>query len=188
MKVIGPFHSDDASGSFAGCIVAAKWKGVKYLRQLVTPRNAETEDQAVVRLILGGLGRTAGKVNVTSAYEAQMITLGRIPSGQSKQSALVKFCQAQFMVDSTAYEAIYTAFEAHAAKADFTSQAGSIGLADLDIAYKGAGTHVFSKGMMLYVLARAGIAYEFTGTPYTDAIASWDAADVTALVADLAAV
>lgn len=184
-KVTGPLMSLDASGQVGKTIVFAKWKGQNYVRELVKPLNPEDPDQGDARMIFGGVGRAAGVVKPTSDYEAQMISLGKIPAGQSKQSALVKFMVDSYMTDATAFEAIYTAFEAHAEKAAFTASAATAGLIDLDIAYKGT-THEFSAGMMLYLLAKTAIAYGFTGSPYDTALASWTATETAELIADLA--
>lgn len=184
-RLTGPCMSVSASGKLADSLVFGSWKGVPYCRSFVIPVNRESGDQGDNRLIVGGIGRAAKAVKPGSDYHVQMQTLNLIPNGQTKQSALVKQVKELYMADATAFEAIYTAFEAHAAKADINSAAAGIGLADFDVAYKGT-THSFSKGMMLYLIARYGIDNDFTGDPYTTAIASWDAADFTTLVGDLA--
>jgi len=183
-KVTGPLMSMSASGSIGKAITFAAWKGTSYVRELVIPHNPQSNDQGDVRLVLGGTAKAAAKVSVAGDYNGQLETLNKVPSGQSKQSFLVRYIIDNYMADATAFEAIYTAFEAHTAKADFTSSAGGIGLEDFDVSYKGT-AHTYSKGMMLYILARAAIGLGFTGEPYTTAIASWDAAKITAMVADL---
>lgn len=184
-KLKGPLMSMEASGSIGGALTYANWKGQAYVRGLVIPVNRMSEDQGDNRMIVGGIGRAVSKVNVDSDYHLQMITLNKIPSGQSKQSALVKAIKTLYCADATAFEAIYTAFEAHAQKAAFTASAAEIGLADFNIEYKGT-AHSFSKGMMLYLIAKYGCDMDFTGEPYATAIGSWDATETAALVADLA--
>ena len=48
-KVIGPLHSDSASGQFAKTIVFGVWKGIKYARSYVLPENPNTSAQQVIR-------------------------------------------------------------------------------------------------------------------------------------------
>jgi len=175
-----------ASGSLANAICASKWNGQQYLRSVVTPKNRKSEDQGDSRLFLGAAGRAAGKVNPGSDYAVQMDTLGRIPSGQSKQSALVKFIRDQYFDDATGYEAEVTAYEAHSAKAGFDSAAAGIGLMELAIDYCPEARSPASAGLMLYILARAAIAYEFTGSPYDTALADWTSDEVDEMVADMA--
>lgn len=185
-KVTMPLMSGTASGKIGDAIVFFGWKGINVVRGFVIPANPQSNDQGDQRLILGGVGRACGAVKKTSDYEGQLNTLGLIPAGQTKQSYLVKKIIDLYMYDATHFEGIYTEFEAHSAKADFTSSAAGIGLATLDVAYKGT-AHSFSAGMQLYVLAKVAIALAFTGAPYTTALASWTATEISALVADLAA-
>ncbi len=49
VKVIGPLGGFDASGSLAGSIVFAKWKGRNYVRRLVKPSNPRSGGQVGVR-------------------------------------------------------------------------------------------------------------------------------------------
>lgn len=49
VKVIGPLGGFDASGSLAGSLVFAKWKGRNYVRRLVKPSNPNTGPQVSVR-------------------------------------------------------------------------------------------------------------------------------------------
>lgn len=185
-KVTMPLMSGTASGKIGDAIVFFGWKGINVVRGFVIPANPQSNDQGDQRLILGGVGRACGAVKKTSDYAEQLTTLGLIPSGQTKQSYLVKKIIDTYMAKATNFEEIYTEFEAHSAKTDFTSSAGGIALADLDIAYKGT-AHSFSKGMQLYVLAKIAIALGFTGAPYTTALASWTGTEIASLVADLAA-
>jgi hypothetical protein len=186
-KTKGALFSVEAAGKFGGSIVFAKWKGQPYARLLVTPANPQSADQGDARLVLGGTGRGVGEIKPTSQYAGQLATLELIPSGQSKQSYMVKYIIDHYMVDATAFESEVTAFEAHGAEADFISSATDIGLVDFDLAYKGTSSS-YAAGLMLYELAKAAIALGFTGAPYTTALASWTASEIDALVVDLAAV
>lgn len=49
MKVQGPMMSIGASGSFAGVLTAATWKGRPYMRQLVVPSNPKSAMQTSTR-------------------------------------------------------------------------------------------------------------------------------------------
>jgi len=55
--LVGPLHSDDASGKFAKCIVYAKWKGRNYGRQLVQPGNPKSAKQTSVRAMMTWLSK-----------------------------------------------------------------------------------------------------------------------------------
>jgi len=185
-RVTGPLMSLTASGKLSDAIVYTVWKGIAAVRSWTIPLNKKSEDQGDNRMIVGGLGRAAKVVNVDSDFHEFMKDGDLIDSKQSKQSALVKQLKDLYMDDATAFEAIYTAFNAHGAKTDFTDAATGLALADLDVDYKGT-AHAFSKGMMLYVLARYGIDNSFAGSPYDTAIGSWTDTEIDELVADLAA-
>ena len=187
MKVTGPMHSDGATGKLAGCVVFFPWKGRNVVRSLVTPKNVKSADQGDNRLVLGGVGRAAGQVKPTSLYAQQLIDLNRIPSGQTKQSYLVRSIINQFMYDATAFEAMHTAYNANTGKTAFVAGAATLGLLDFDIEYKGT-SNKFDAGLMVYMLAKVAIALGFTGEPYETALASWTTTEVEALVADCAAV
>lgn len=196
-KVTGPLYSMSASGTIGKAMVHFVWKGISVVREWLKPGNPQTANQGDVRIVFGGLGqstRCAGLADVTHtdspfAADAKLCN----PSGMTWVSYLLKFLRDTYMVDATAYEAIYTAFEAHAQKSVFTAQAAILELADFDVAYKGT-AHLFSKGMQLYCLALYGIAMRtlkegvFNRAPYTTAIGSWIATDPPLLKTDLLAV
>jgi len=185
-KVTGPLMSLTGSGQVGKTIVFSRWKGQAYVRQLVIPANPQSADQGDNRMIVGGLGRAASAVKATSDYEGQMIALNKIPSGQSKQSALVSYIKNHYCMTPTDYEEEATEYAAHTAKADFDAGAVDAGLTDFDIEYKGT-TTAFAAGLQLYLIAKTALAYGFTGTPYTTALASWTATEIDAMVADFAA-
>jgi len=196
-KVTGPLMSMSASGTLGKALVYFGWKGINVVREWLKPGNPKTADQGDVRIVFGGLGqasRCVGLVDATHtdspfAADAKLCN----PSGQTFVSYLVQYLLKTYMPDATAYEAIYTAFEAHAQKAIFTAQAAILELADFDIDYKGT-AHLFSKGMQLYMLAKFGIAMlalkedVFNRAPYLTAIGSWAAGDPVLLKTDLLAV
>ena len=196
-KVTGPLFSMSAKGSVGKAMVHFVWKGIHVVRQWLIPSNPKVPDQGDVRIVFGGLGqatRCAGLADATHtdspfAADAKLCN----PSGMTWVSYLVQFLIKTYMPDATAYEAIYTAFEAHTHKAVFTAQAALLELADFDIDYKGT-AHLFSKGMQLYMLGKYGIAMlalkegVFNRAPYLTAIVDWAAGDPVLLKTDLLAV
>ena len=50
-KVAAPFLSLSAGGKFADTLVAAKWKGIPYMRQYVVPSNPKTTAQVAHRAL-----------------------------------------------------------------------------------------------------------------------------------------
>lgn len=76
--VKGPAMSLDASGSLAGAVVFAKWKGRNYVRQLVTPANPKTGAQTGFRCSMRFLaqiwsGLSAGNKATWESRAADMI-------------------------------------------------------------------------------------------------------------------
>lgn len=64
-KVTGPLMSMDASGGFGGTLVFGKWKGRPVVRQLVTPANPKSANQAVARNRIRATGSAQKEVNVS---------------------------------------------------------------------------------------------------------------------------
>ena len=182
-KVTGPMHSDGASGQFAKTMVFGNWKGVNVVRKYVVPANPQSADQGDQRIVMGGVGRVAGKVTVAGDINAQFAVLGVVPAGQSKQSYLVKYILDHILTSPAALTAIQSTFNSHTAKADFISSAAEIGLSTFDLAY--AAIAPFTAGEQLYVLAQALIAIGLTGSPFDTALASWTATEIDELVAAL---
>lgn len=50
-KVTAPFMSLGAAGQFAKTLVAAKWKGIPYMRKYVVPANPQTDAQVAHRAV-----------------------------------------------------------------------------------------------------------------------------------------
>jgi len=196
-KVTGPLYSMSASGTIGKAMVFFGWKGINVVREWLIPKNLKSADQGDVRIVFGGVGQSTRCIGIEDeTHTASPFALDArlcAPTGQTFVSYMVQFLIKTYMPDATAFEAIYTAFEAHAQKAIFTAQALILELADFDIAYKGT-AHVFSKGMQLYMLALYGIAMKtlkedvFNRAPYTTAIGSWAAGDPPLLKTDLLSV
>ena len=188
-KVTGPLHSDVASGKVAKCLVFSTWKGQPYVRGLVTPKNAMSEDQGDFRLILGGTGKAAKPVDKTSNVVTALKT---ITTGiNSWVSNFVKAVCKNYMVDATAFEAIVTAYTAHTDKTSFISNAATLGMTDFDVAYKGT-TNKYTAGMQLYVLAKYLVDVQgsnpdlLASDPFDTALADWTGSEITAMLAEIA--
>ena len=190
-KVTGPLFSLTASGKIGDAMVHFAWKGLNVVRGWVKPLNAESETQGDVRVILGGLGRATRCVGETSLYrdDAKLVQ----GDGQTWTSAFVKYIMSNYMKTAAEFEAMIVAYEAHAQKAVFETEALALNLAAFDVTYKGA-TGVFTAGRQLYMLGYYGIAMRlahegvFDRAPYTVALASWSEANVQALGADVLSV
>lgn len=176
-------HSDGASGQFAKTMVFGNWKGVNVVRKYVVPANPMSSGQGDQRIIMGGVGRVAGKVTVAGDINGQLSTLGVVPAGQSKQSYLVKYILDHILTDATAFGTSQSAYAAHTAKADFDSSAAAAGLSTMDLAY--ATIVPFTAGHQLYVLSQALIAIGLTGSPFDTALASWTSTEIGELIAAL---
>lgn len=182
-KVVMPLMSASASGQIGKSIVFAGWKGTQYVRKYVVPANPMSADQGDQRVFIGGAGRVAGEVTVAGDINQALIALGVIPSGQSKQSYLVKYILDHILTDATAYASLLTEFNAHAHKTEFTSQAAAKGLVDFSLSY--ASVASFTKGAQLYALAKALIAIGVTSAPFNKTLSTWIDSDVDAMVAAL---
>lgn len=187
-KVWGPLHSDDARGKLADSLVYMGWKGIKSVRQLVTPQNPQSADQGNIRTIIGGIGRAVGRVLAGQDFDTKLIATGVIPSDQSKQSYLVKYIKNNIIggagaTMTDAYNSVLACFTGHTASADFDSGASTAGISDFSLTYDTIAT--FERGLGLYLLAKAAIAIGLTGSPYTKTLAKWTATHIDKLVSDL---
>jgi len=189
-KVSGPLFSIDARGKLGKALVFIGWKGIKDVRQWLTPANPKSAAQGNIRCILGGLGRGAGNVDADSAYHTQMKNLEVIPDRQSKQSYLVQYMKDNYIAGGGAtmtgnYASIIAEFTGHTAYTTFNSKAEAAGFIDFSVEYDSV--DVFEAGLGLYLLAKAAIALEFTGSPYTATLSTWTAAQIDKLVGHLSA-
>jgi len=187
-KVTGPLMSMDARGKIGDALVFIGWKGVKDVRMWLKPANPKLPDQGDIRLVLGGLGRACGKVKKEKAYAVKLVDGGTIPSSQSKQSYLVKYLKDAYMAGKGAtmtgnYASILAELTGHTAYTTWIAKADAAGFIDFDMVY--ATIDPFEKALGLYLLAKAAIALNFTGSPYTKALTSWTATQIDKLVAHL---
>lgn len=182
-KVTGPLMSMSASGKLADAIVFFGWKGTNVVRQWLKPSNPQTSGQGDTRIAMGGTGRAVGKMVASGSYHQQLIDLGLIPGGQTKQSYMVKYIIDNFISTGTLYAAELANMTGHSASTDFGTSADSLGILEFDLDY--ATYAPYDKRLGVYLLAKAAIALSFTGTPYSIALASWTATQVDALQSDL---
>lgn len=182
-KVTGPLQSFAASGKVAGSLVFFGWKGVNCVRQFVIPANPQSTNQGDVRIYLGGTGKAVGKINASSAFHQQLIDLGLVPAGQTKQSYLVKYILDNYLTDATAYASELAELTGHTSYSDFQSSADDLTLVEFDLDY--ATVDPYDKALGLFLLAKAAIALSFTGTPYVTDLDDWVTADIAGMVADM---
>lgn len=181
-KVTGPLMSMSASGKVADSIVFSTWKGVAYVRQWLKPANPQSAGQGDTRIMVGGLGRSVGKIQVDSTIDTKLKNLGVIPSGQSKQSYLVKYIMDHYLTSLTNYTSQLASCTGHTAYTTFGSAATALGITEFDLDYATAAA--FDKALGLFLIAKSVQALGFTGAPYTDALSAWTATDVNAFKAD----
>lgn len=184
-KVTMPLLSGSASGKIADAMVFFGWKGLAVVRQWVKPANPQTANQGDNRVYIGGVGKAVGKIQAEAAFANQLIALGLIPSGQTKQSFLVKYILTNYLTGTAAYLAELSAITNHAAYEAFTAAAAALTIVEFDLSY--ASVAPFDKALGLYLIAKASIALGFTTTPYSTAIGSWVTADVNGMVTDFTA-
>lgn len=182
-KVTGPLQSFSASGQIAKSIVFGAWKGVNYVRKYVIPANPQSSAQGDTRIMVGGTGRACGKVTPTGTFASKLSALGVIPSGQSKQSYLVKYIMDHYLDSVTNYVAQIASLTGHTAYTAFCAAADTLGISEFDLAY--ASTSAYDKALGVFLLAKTAQALGFTGEPYTTALSAWTGADVDLLVADM---
>ena len=187
-KVWGPLHSDDARGKLAKSLVFMGWKGIKTVRAWLKPTNPQREKQGNIRTVIGGTGRAVGKVVKDSAFHNQLITLDLIPDQQSKQSYLVQYIKDNYLTGAgatmtAAYISMLAEMTGHTSAALWTAAGTTLGIDDFSLSYDSIGD--YDKGLGVYLLAKAAIALEFALTPYTKTLASWTAAQINAMLADM---
>lgn len=178
-----PLMSGSASGKIGNNIVFFGWKGTNVVREWLKPANPQSSKQGDARIILAGLGRAVGEVVVDSAYHAQLLAKDVIPSGQTKQSYLVKYIRDHYLTNATTYASELAELTSHAEYDVWGTSATALGLVGFDLDY--ASIAPFDKALGLYMLAKTAIALGFTGTPYSTALTAWVTADIQGFVADM---
>lgn len=183
-KVTGPLFSISASGKIADAMVFFSWKGTNVVREWLKPANPQTANQGNQRVPLGGTGRAVGTVQPESGYHQELIDLNLIPSGQTKQSYLVKYILDHYLYNATVYATELAEITGHTSYTSFGAGADALNIVEFDLDY--ATVDPYDKALGVYLLAKTAIALSFTGTPYQTAITSWTATQVDEMVADFA--
>lgn len=181
-KTQGPLFSVSASGKLADSLVYFAWKGINVVRQWVIPVNKMSLTQGDQRIMLAGTGRAVGEIRPNSSFAQQLIDLGLIPGGQTKQSFMVKYILDHYLMDATTYAAELALLTGHAEADVWGSAADTLGLVDFDLDY--AAIAPYNKALGLYLIAKTANALAFVGTPYTTAITSWVTADINGMLSD----
>ena len=184
-KVTGPLYSMSASGKLGDAMVYFGWKGVNVVRGWVKPANPKSASQGNQRIVMGGTGRAVGEIKPEKAFAQQLIDLGLIPGGQTKQSFLVKYIIDHYLYDSTQYAIELAALTAHTSYEAFKAAADTLGVVAFDLNY--ATVEEYNKALGLYLIAKSAIALAFTGTPYNTNITAWVTADVNGMINDFTA-
>lgn len=181
-KVTGPLFSVSASGKIADSIVFFGWKGTNVVRQWLKPANPMSEGQGDRRIMLGGTGKAVGKIQPEMSFANQLITLGVIPNGQTKQSYIVKYILTNYLTNATTYAQQLALCTGHTAYTSFGGLATLLTIPEFDLAY--ATVAPYDKALGLYLIAKAAIALGLTGAPYTTALTGWTAAHVYSMGKD----
>jgi hypothetical protein len=181
-KVTGPLMSISASGKLADSIVFFPWKGINCVRQWLKPANPQSWQQGDRRQFMGGVGRAVGKIQPGMAIATQLINLGLVVAPNTKQSFLVQYILDTYLTDYTSYATELAAAVAHTASLAFGTMATALSIVNFDLAY--ASVAAFDRKLGLYLIAKALIANNLTGTPYVSNITTWVAADVNGMVND----
>ena len=184
-KVTGPLMSMSASGKLADSLVFFGWKGINVVRGFVIPANPQYAAQGDQRIAMGGTGKAVGKIQPEKSFAQQLIDLNLIPSGQTKQSFLVKYILDTYLTSSLAYGTMLAAFTAHTWSGVFNAAADTLAITEFDLDY--AAVAPYQKGFGLYLIAKAAGALGFVGTPYTTNITAWVTADVDGMINDFTA-
>ena len=185
-KVTMPLMSGSASGKIGNNIVFFGWKGMNVVREWLKPANPQSAGQGDARIILGGTGRACAEVVPDSTYHLALIAKDVIPSGQTKQSYLVKYIRDHLLIGSTTYAAELAELTGHAEYDVWGTSATALGLVEFDLNYASVGA--YDKALGIYMLAKTAIALGFTGTPYTTAITAWVTTDIQGFVSKLTTV
>jgi len=185
-KVTGPLMSMSASGKLGNAIVFSIWKGAAYVRKFVIPSNPQSVGQGDQRIVMGGTGKAAGKVGVTSPFNEKLTALGVIPSGQSKQSYLVKYIISHYLDTMTKYTAELAAVTAYSGITSWNKGADNLGVVAFDLDY--ANVAQYSKALGLTLLYKTCQALGFTGATYTPTLATMTNTKVHAFITKLKSV
>lgn len=162
-RVTGPLMSLSASGSVAKTLTFSIWKGRPYVRELVTPSNPQTANQAAVRSILGAIAKSAKAVLTSfkdgAGYGSAFFQQARdaAPSGISWGNFLSKEAYASDGAMLTAWAALTGTEQGY-----FTAAAATLGIVDYVPSYPDGVT--YEAGTLLFLLANFAVnSIEYSG-------------------------
>jgi hypothetical protein len=152
-KSPAPFMSINARGSIAKLLTASNWKGIPYLRLLVTPSNPNTAGQQAVKLIFGSIAKAA-KAVLTSFTDSMHVgspffvaARDAAPSGQS----WISFVQQYSYSIAASIDSGWTALGG-TKQGYFENTASDVGLSDYTPSF--TSDPGYTNGKQLYALAR----------------------------------
>ncbi len=129
-KVSGPLFSLEASGSYGGAVVFAKWKGRQYVRQLVTPSNPRSLGQETARNSVRVAGAIQKWINANIQIHAEMTFSDKAeitvitPGGQAWNGFTVTSVIGAGGLNMTASDAVWAGLTAGEQAAWDTAAAG----------------------------------------------------------------
>lgn len=178
-KVSGPLFSMEASGSYGGAIVFAKWKGRQYSRQLVIPSNPHSADQEAARNRLRVTGAIQNWANTTTLVVSGQTDTDKVrittitPGGYAWNGYLVDKAIGMGGLTYTAARNAYAALQANDRTA-WNNAAGALTPAITDVyqtAAGGSSTTALTAGeaffIYRYALAQMGLNTTPGATPPT---------------------
>ena len=128
-KTSGPLFSLDARGKFGGAAVYSVWKGISYVRQLVTPANPMTTNQGDNRIKVAAVGKFSKIVDIVGTLATFLRTI--TPNGQSYISYFAQQSLLHLADSITDYnDATYSTQKGY-----FDTHAASAGLEDAVVSY-----------------------------------------------------
>lgn len=175
-----------ASGKIGDAIVFGMRKGQAVVRSFVIPANPMTPGQGDQRIVVGGTGKAAGKVAVTSPFNTKLSLKGVVSGVQTKQSYLVKYILSHFLDTMTKYTAELAAVTAYSGITSWNAGADNLGINAFDLDY--ATVAQYSKALGLTLLYKTAQALGFTGTAFTPTLSTMTATKVHAFISKLKAV
>ena len=178
-KVSGALFSVDASGTYAGKLTFAKWKGRQYVRNCVIPSNPMTIGQVTSRNRVRVTGAAQRFVNQTAlkgdgrTSTDKVLLTAAAPSGEAWNGYLSKSMIGSAGVTYDAAEVAYAELES-GEKTAWVNAAAALTPAIPSVAQKGAENVAATAKtagevyfIMQYGLYTAGIADMPTATPPT---------------------
>jgi hypothetical protein len=147
-KVEVPLMSFDASGQIGKACVFFPWKGRHVVRRYVKPTNVRTPDQGNVRLYCKSCGYNNSFIETASPLYDQVKE--KTPAGDIWNAF---FSKTEMGAEMVAIKASIIAYATATSKADFDTEAASLGMVDQDVPY--ASVDPIPAGCVMFICARA---------------------------------